>query len=99
VRLIGAQQLYYWQHGGRRCMLGLLQRTPRAAALGVVYTPPEHRGQGYASAAVAALNGQLLASGLEQRYFFIDPANRAAQALARKIGCELVQAAVDIDFR
>jgi uncharacterized protein len=97
-RLIGAQQLYFWQHGGRRCMLGLLQSTPRAAALGIVYTPPEHRGQRYATSAVAALNGELLVRGLEQRYFFIDPANRAAQALSRKIGCELVQAAVDIDF-
>ena len=97
--LIGAQQLYFWQHGGRRCMLGLLQSTPRAAALGVVYTPPEHRGQRYATSAVTALNAELLARGLEQRYFYIDPANRAAQALSRKIGCELVQAAVDIDFR
>jgi RimJ/RimL family protein N-acetyltransferase len=98
-RLIGVQQLYFWQHGGRRCMLGLLQSTPRAAALGIVYTPPEHRGQKYATSAVAALNAELLARGLERRYFFIDPANRAAQALSRKIGCELVQAAVDIDFR
>jgi predicted GNAT family acetyltransferase len=80
-------------------MLGLLQSTPRAAALGIVYTPPEHRGQKYATSAVAALNAELLARGLERRYFFIDPANRAAQALSRKIGCELVQAAVDIDFR
>jgi RimJ/RimL family protein N-acetyltransferase len=98
-RLIGARQLYFWQHGGRRCMLGLMHGTPRAAALGIVYTPPEHRGHYYATSAVSALNGELLARGLEQRYFYIDPANRAAQALSRKIGCELVQAAVDIDFR
>jgi RimJ/RimL family protein N-acetyltransferase len=98
-RLIGARQLYFWQHGGRRCMLGLLQSTARAAALGIVYTPPEHRGHKYATSAVSALSAELLARGLEQRYFLIDPANRAAQALARKIGCELVQASVDIDFR
>ena len=50
---------------------------------------PEHRN----------LRVVVVARGLEQRYFYIDPANRAAQALSRKIRCELVQASVDIDFR
>jgi RimJ/RimL family protein N-acetyltransferase len=42
---------------------------------------------------------QLVERGVPKRYFFVDPANRAAQGLAEKLGCELVQAGVDIDFR
>jgi len=98
VRLIGARQLYFWQDTEPRCMLGLLHQTPRTAALAIVYTPPAERSQGYASAAVAALSTELLARGVNKRYLYIDPANAGGHAFWRKLGCELVHAAVDIDF-
>jgi hypothetical protein len=97
--LIGAGQLYLFDaDGASRCMLGVLQQTPRAAALGIVYTPPGFRGKGYATAAVAALAARLRERAIPRRFFYIDPANAGAQALGRKLGCELVQASVDIDF-
>jgi len=98
VRLIGAGQLYVWDDGGPRCVLGLLHNTPRAAALAIVYTPPAARRRGFARRAVGALNDQLAERGVGKRYFLVDPGNRAAQALAGRLGSELVHAAVDIDF-
>ena len=98
VRLIGAGQLYLWDDGAPRCVLGVTHDTPRAAALAVVYTPPGDRRKGYALRAVAALR-ERLATRVAKRYFFVDPRNRAAQALAQRLGSELVQAGVDIDFR
>jgi len=76
----------------------VLHGTPRAASLAIVYTPPAERRKGYARRAVAALSEQL-AARVPKRYFFVDPRNRAAQALAQHLGGELVQASVDIDFR
>ena len=99
VRLLGAGQLHLWADGAPRCLLGVLQNTPRAAQLAIVYTPPADRRKGYATRAIAALGTQLVERGVPKRYFLVDPANRAAQALAQKLGGELVQAGVDIDFR
>jgi RimJ/RimL family protein N-acetyltransferase len=99
VRLIGAGQLHVFDDGAPRCLLGILHNTPRAASLAIVYTPPADRRKGYARRAVAALSEQLVERGVAKRYFFVDPGNRAAQALARRLGSELVHAGVDIDFR
>ena len=99
VRLIGAWQLYLWDDGAPRCMLGVTHNTPRAAALAIVYTPAAERRKGFALRAVAALREQLAGRGVPKRYFFVDPRSRAAQALAQRLGSELVQAGVDIDFR
>ena len=100
VRLIGAGQLYlYDSDGAPRCMLGLLHNTARAASLAIVYTPAAERRRGHARAAIAGLSARLAERGVAKRYFHFDPANRAAQGLAQKIGGELVQAGVDIDFR
>jgi RimJ/RimL family protein N-acetyltransferase len=98
VRLIGAGQLHLWEDGAPRCLLGISHSSPRAAALAIVYTPPAERRKGYARRAVAALSEQL-AARVPKRYFFVDPRNRAAQALAQHLGAELVHASVDIDFR
>ena len=98
VRLIDAGQLHIWEHGEPRCLLGISHSSPQAAALAIVYTPPAERRKGYARRAVAALSEQL-AARVPKRYFFVDPRNRAAQALAQHLGGELVHASVDIDFR
>jgi hypothetical protein len=100
VRLIGAGQLYLYETGGApRCLLGLLQSTPRAASLAIVYTPAAERRRGHARTGVARLSARLAERGVAKRYFHFDPSNRAAQGLAQKICGELVQAGVDIDFR
>jgi uncharacterized protein len=100
VRLIGAGQLYLYEDGGApRCLLGVLHSTARAASLAIVYTPAAERRRGYARTAIAALAARLAERGVAKRYFHFDPSNRGAQGLAQKLGGELVQAGVDIDFR
>jgi predicted GNAT family acetyltransferase len=75
----------------------LLRETSQSAAVGIVYTPATFRGQGYATTALAALNDLLLERGVMDRFLYIDPTHDGALALARKLGCGLVQDALDID--
>jgi uncharacterized protein len=98
ARLIGEKRLYVWEDGTVRCMVGVLRETRDAAAIGIVYTPPELRDRGYATAAIAAFSKHLLDRGLTYSYFCVDPANAAADKLCRKLGYDLVQETVDIDF-
>ena len=53
--------LYLWEADGRNVsMVGTSGPTPSGVRVGAVYTPPEERKRGYASAAVARLSEQLL---------------------------------------
>jgi len=97
VRLLEIKLLYFFADDRPRCMVGLLRETRTAAAVGIVYTPAAFRGQGYATAALQALGRLLDERGTPKRYLWIDPASDAPQALARKLGCELVNDSVDID--
>jgi RimJ/RimL family protein N-acetyltransferase len=51
-----------------------------------VYTPPEHRGRGYATAATAALSQRLLDEGNERCMLFTDLANPISNHIYAKIG-------------
>jgi hypothetical protein len=97
AQLSAAKLLYFWEDSQPRCMIGLLRETRRSAAVGIVYTPAAFRGQGHATAALAALCDLLDERGVANRYLWIDPNSDAAQALARKLGCRLVHDSLDID--
>ena len=49
-------RMYLWEDGVPVAMAGWGGPTPGGARIGYVYTPPEHRGRGYASACVADLS-------------------------------------------
>lgn len=98
VRLIPGGLLYFWDDGTPRCMLGVLRETRDAAAIGVLYTPPEYRDHGYATAAVAAFSRRLLERGMTQSYFCLDPSNPAADWICWRLGYTTVQETSDIDF-
>jgi len=97
VQLLGAKLLYFWADDQPRCMLGLLRETPQSAAVGIVYTPAAFRGQGYATTALGALNELLVERGVTNRFLYIDPSKDGALALARKLGCGVLQDTLDID--
>jgi GNAT superfamily N-acetyltransferase len=97
LRLLDIKLLYFFSDDQTRCMIGLLRETRTAAAVGIVYTPAAFRGQGYGTAALRALSRLLDERGIPKRYLWIDPASDASQALAKKLGCELVHDSVDID--
>jgi predicted GNAT family acetyltransferase len=55
--------LVVWDDEGAAAMAAAAGRTMHAARIGFVYTPPERRRRGYASALVAALSQRLLDEG------------------------------------
>jgi hypothetical protein len=97
MQLLGAKMLYFWADDQPRCMIGLLRETRDSAAVGIVYTPAAFRGQGFATAAMGALNRLLDERGVRNRYLWIDPKSDAANALARKLGCGFVYDSLDVD--
>jgi uncharacterized protein len=96
--LIRNRWLWLWDDGTPRCMLGVLRETRDAAAIGILYTPPEHRDLGFATAAVSAFSLQLLERGVTQSYFCLDPSNPAADSICWRLGYVVVQETADIDF-
>lgn len=76
-------------HGGR---------TPNGVRIGPVYTPPEHRGRGYASALVAAQSAWLLDHGHRFCFLYTDLANPTSNAIYRRIGYHQVAEAAEFHF-
>jgi predicted GNAT family acetyltransferase len=68
---------YLWDVGGATVSwCGVGGRTPNGTRIGPVYTPPEHRSQGYASALVAEASQVQLDAGLQFCFLFTDLANQ-----------------------
>ncbi len=83
--------LVLWEDGGAVVsMAGFGGRTPNGIRIGPVYTPPELRGRGYASALTAAVTERLLGSGLRFCFLFTDLANPTSNSIYQRIGYELV---------
>ncbi len=64
--------------------------TPNGIRIGPVYTPPEQRGQGYASALVAEVSQQLLDSGRKFCFLFTDQRNPTSNHIYQVIGYQPV---------
>jgi len=60
--------------------------TPNIARIGGVYTPPEHRRRGYATANVAAASQHALEAGYRYCCLFTDLANPTSNSIYQKIG-------------
>lgn len=79
--------LWLWEHAGRVVSLaGARGPTRHGVRVGPVYTPPELRGHGYATALTAALTTHLLAGGREQVTLFTNLANPTSNAIYQRIG-------------
>ena len=55
-----------------------------------MYTPPELRGRGYASAVTAELSAELLAEGRSYCFLYTDLANPTSNRIYQTIGYEFV---------
>lgn len=64
--------------------------TPNGVRIGPVYTPPELRGRGYASALTAELSAELLAAGRSYCFLYTDLANPTSNRIYQNIGYEFV---------
>lgn len=79
--------LWVWEDAGKPVSIsGYGNPTPNGIRIGPVYTPPDRRGQGYASALVAAQSRWLLRRGREFCFLYTDMANSTANSLYQRIG-------------
>ena len=98
-RLIGREALFFWVDGGVACsMVASSRETRSGCAINMVYTPPQLRRSGYATAAVAALSDALLKGGLRFCCLYTDLANPTSNSIYSKIGYRPIRDDVEIDF-
>lgn len=95
--LLAEGHAWLWDDGGPCTLVGVPGLTPNGARVGFVYTPPDRRGHGYATAAVAALSRRLLAS---KRFcvLFTDLANPTSNGIYARLGYRPVIDVVDVVF-
>jgi uncharacterized protein len=89
ARLTAANDLTVWERDAEAVsMAAVVRRTRRSSSIALVYTPPELRGRGFASATVAELSQRELDAGREWCSLFTDLANRTSNHIYTEIGYE-----------
>jgi len=85
--LMAAGQKLIWEDRGQPVSMAAAQRPlPHGIAISRVYTPPEYRGHGYASACVAELSQRQLDTGRQFCCLYTDLANPTSNSIYQKIG-------------
>lgn len=83
---LNRQSVYLWEDGVPVSLACGSKSLPSAARIGFVYTSPEYRRKGYATACVAALSQQLLERGCQSCFLFTDLANPTSNSIYQTIG-------------
>ena len=86
ARRVAAGEVHLWCDPEPRTMAGSARPTQHAIAVNAVYTPPEWRKRGYATACVAELSNVLLRRGFEFCVLYTDLANPTSNAIYSRIG-------------
>jgi hypothetical protein len=92
------RQLYLWEVDAPVAMAGAAGPTPHGVRISAVYTPPEHRRRGYASALVAAISQSQLAAGKRCCFLYADLNNPTSNHVYQAIGFEPVVDSVELRF-
>ena len=96
--------LLLWEDGGEPVSLaGWGGPTPDGIRVGPVYTPPELRGRGYATALTAELSqrlldGRLYEGGRRFCFLYTDLANPTSNAIYERIGYRRIAEAAEVVF-
>jgi len=77
---------WIWDDGGPAAFAGFNDAAPDFARVAPVYTLPEYRGRGYATALVAAVSRELIARGKRRLFLTTDAANPTSNAIYARIG-------------
>lgn len=84
---IGWGRTYFWCVDDRAVsMASATGPTPHGIRVNLVYTPPELRGRGYASACVAAVSQRMLDSGRKFCFLYTDLGNPTSNKIYHSIG-------------
>jgi predicted GNAT family acetyltransferase len=80
-------EIFLWEDEGQVVSMAAKGRPTRHSySIGLVYTPPELRGRGYASACVASLSQAVLDSGYQFCTLFTDLSNPISNSIYQKMG-------------
>ena len=86
LQRIQEQNVFLWDDGGPVSLAAKGRRTQRGVSIGPVFTPPEQRGRGYASACVAALSQRILDEGWAFCTLFTDLGNPTSNKIYQQVG-------------
>ncbi|HUF34125.1 MAG TPA: GNAT family N-acetyltransferase [Acidimicrobiales bacterium] len=89
--------LWVWDDAGPVAMAGLSDARAGVVRVGPVYTPPDRRNRGYASALVAELSAAVLGQSLHC-ILYTDLANPVSNSIYRAIGYRAVAEVLRYDF-
>ena len=92
------QSLHIWDHNGPVSFAGVSRPIRNGTTIGPVYTPPEHRGKGYATSCVMLLTKKLLSDGYSFCSLYTDLANPTSNSIYIKIGYVPIGDALEINF-
>jgi hypothetical protein len=87
-----------WEDGRPVSAVGFGSPTPSGIRIGPVYTPPELRGRGYASALTAHVSAEQLAAGRRFCFLYTDLSNPTSNKIYLEIGYERVCESVEYAF-
>lgn len=91
---IANKTVFFWDDDGPKTTALWAGQTPNGVRVGFVYTPPQFRGHGYASAVTAAASQRALDNGAQFCCLFTDLSNPTSNAIYQKIGytpvCDVV---------
>ncbi len=79
-----------WEDGEPVSLAGSGGTTPSGSRIGPVYTPPEHRGQGYGSAVTAAITRARLEAGRRFCFLYTDLANPTSNKIYVDLGYQKI---------
>ena len=97
-KLIKDQQLYIWDNDGPVSIAGVSRPMKNGTAIGLVYTPPEHRNNGYATSSVLLLTKKLLSDGYSFCSLYTDLSNPTSNSIYTKISYVPIGDALAFDF-
>lgn len=96
---IAAKRMYKWVLAGQTVSCAAIMRqTPNIGIVGLVFTPTELRGQGFASGCVWNLSSFILNSGLRYAGLFTDVSNPVSNEIYKKIGYLPFSEFLDVNF-
>lgn len=90
--------LFIWEDARPVSMASWGGKTPNGVRINLVYTPPQWRARGYASACARALTSELLAQGNRFCFLFADHANPGSNRIYQSIGYRSVCDMIHYEF-
>ncbi|MFP3898576.1 MAG: GNAT family N-acetyltransferase [Dehalococcoidia bacterium] len=83
---VAAGRLFLWWRRKPVSMAASTRPTPNGVCINLVYTPPEERRRGYATALVGTLSRMLLGQGRSFCALYTDLANPTSNSMYRRVG-------------